>query len=475
MNELTLNDKLFSNRSLFKLIWPLLVEQILGVTLGIADVMMVATLGQAAVSGVSLVDSINILLFGLFSALGTGGAVVASQYLGRRQKNEASRTAVQLVYTMLIISAAFTVITLVFRKPILSLLFGSIEADVMNAALRYFEITMLALPGIALYGAAAALFRAERNSKISMLASLVINIVNISGNAICIFGLKWGVEGVAVPTLVSRLAAAALLVVLLYKGERKSDETENSSSEKECITIEELFRQKLDVVLIRKILQIGIPNGIENSIFQIGKILVLSLIATFGTSAIAANAVANTLASMEILPPAAINLAMLTVIGQCAGAGDNRQIMYYTKKLMVIAYASMIIWNIPLLLCAGKILDFYNLPQETTTLAWWIVMCHGVLGMIFWPMSFTLPNALRAVNDATFTMIVSMISMWTIRIGMSYVFKETQIFGLIPVMGWTVAYGTLGTWMAMVLDWGLRSACFIIRFAGGKWKGRKLI
>lgn len=458
---------MFSNRQLASLIWPLIIEQVLNVTVGIADVMMVATLGEYAVSGVSLVDSINVLLFGLFSALGTGGAVVASQYIGRQDYKMAEKTSVQLVYAMLCISTVITVFSILLKRPLLSCIFGKIEPDVMNASLKYFWITMLALPGIAVYTALAAIFRAQGNSRVSMYASVLINIINIGGNALCIFVFKMGVEGVAIPTTLSRCGAAVLLFSWMFK--KKDFKSQNT------ISIRGIFKEPFDASIVKKILQIGIPNGLENSIFQIGKILVLSLISTFGTSAIAANAAGNTLASIEILPPSAISLAMLTVVGQCVGAGDDSQAVRYTKKLMAIAYISMLLWNIPILLFCRNILSLYNLSAETTEIAWWLSMCHGLFGLVFWPISFTLPNALRAANDATFTMIVSIISMAAIRIGMSYVFKYTNIFGLTDFMGWSASYNVLGTWIAMALDWVFRSTFFIARFSSGKWKNRKLI
>lgn len=458
---------MFSNRQIAGLIWPLFIEQLLNITVGIADVIMVSNLGEAEVSGVSLVDSINILLFGLLTALGTGGAVVVSQYIGRRDTKKAENTAVQLIYTMLILSGAVTLLMIVFRQQVLSIVFGKVKPDVMTASLKYFWITMLALPGIAVYCGIAAIFRAQGNSRVSMYASILINIVNVGGNILCIYVLHMGVEGVAIPTTLSRFGAAALLTFLMLR--------EKPFNDQKPVSIRRLFKEPLDPGLINKILKIGIPNGLENSVFQIGKILVLSLVATFGTSAIAANAAGNSIASIEILPPQSVSIAMLTVVGQCIGSGDYEQVRYYTKKMMVIAYVAMLVWNIPLLISTRSILGFYNLSREGTDIAWWMAMTHGVIGILLWPMSFTLPNALRAANDATYTMIVSICSMFAIRIGMSYAFKYTEIFGLIPLLGWSSAYGAIGSWIAMCLDWVLRSGLFIGRLIGGKWKGRNLI
>jgi putative MATE family efflux protein len=458
---------LFSRRDLRALIFPLIVEQLLSILLGMADIVMVSALGETAVSGVSLVDSINVLLVEIFAALGTGGAVVAAQYIGRGEYNSASRTAKQLLYTILALSIIIMVPCLAFHHQFLSLVFGTIEPAVMDSALKYFMITLCALPAIALYSGCAALFRAQGNSAVSMVIAVLVNVINIGGNAVLLYGFHMGVEGVALPTLFSRTLAAVILLILLYRGKEYRG--------KRSISIKGILHIEIDWKMIRRILAIGVPNGIENSMFQIGKILVLSLIATYGTTAIAANAAGNTLASFEVLPGAAIGLAMLTVVGQCIGAKKPEQAVYYTKKLTAIAYVSMLALNIPLLACSYKLLTWYHLSPETTKLAWYMTMTHGLCCMIIWPLSFTLPNALRAANDAAYTMIVSMISMWMVRIGMSYVFKWTGILGIASALSWPVSFGALGVWFAMIIDWIVRSMCFVCRFARGKWKTKTLI
>ena len=430
---------------------------------------MVSHRGEEAVSGVSLVDQINVLLTQIFAALATGGAVVCSQYIGRGSKAMASKTARQLIYTISGIALALMLVGLPLRRPLLSLIFGQVAPGVMAASQRYFLITLFALPGIALYNASAALFRSQGNSAISMDIALLVNVINIGGNAILIYGLGWGVEGVAIPTLLSRTAAAIVLLAALYRGKSRR------GAEDRSISIRGIGHVQLDWHLIGRILKIGIPNGLENSTFQIGKILVLSLIATFGTQAIAANAAANTMTSFEVLPGNACALAMLTVVGQCCGAGDFKQASYYVKKLMLFAYAGFWLWNLPLLMLIGRIVAFYGMSEETTRLATSMAMLHGVVGLFFWPTSFTLPNALRAAGDVAYTMLVSMISMWTVRIGMSYVFKCTGIFGLPEAMGWPVSFGAMGVWFAMMLDWTARSIAFVVRFAQGHWRTKRVI
>ena len=460
-------NRLFSNHALWLLIWPLLIEQLLQITLGMADIIMVASLGEAAVSGVSLVDQINILLVQLFAALSTGGAVVCSQYIGSSHYKHAEKTAKQLLYTISAIALFLVCTGTVLHKPLLRLIFGKVEEDVMAASQRYFLITLLALPGIAVYNAAAAIFRAQGNSRISMLIALLVNIINIGGNAVCIYGLHWGVEGVAVPTLLSRTAAAVVLLVCLYRVK--------TGDKGKAISIKGISHIQIDFHLVGKILKLGIPNGLENSTFQIGKILVLSLISTYGTTAIAANAAANTMASFEVLPGNAVGLAMLTVVGQCIGARRTDQASYYTKKLMLLAYLGFWLLNIPLLLCSYRILCLYGMSEETTRLGWYMTLWHGIAGMLIWPLSFTLPNALRAAGDAAFTMVVSMVSMWTLRVGMSYVLTYTGIFGLVAYFGSPASFGAMCVWISMSIDWVLRSLLFVIRFARGRWKTKRVI
>ena len=445
-------NHLFTKKDIWSLVWPLMIEQLLAITLGIADIIMVATLGESAVSGVSLVDSIFIFINQLFAALATGGSVVCSQYIGKGSPELASKTAKQLLITVFVSAAVVAAIGFFSMNGLLSALFGNIEPDVMQNANTYFFWMLVGLPSVAVYNACAALFRAQRNSRISMFTGFVINVLNIGGNAIMLYGLHSGVEGVAIPTFIARTTAAVILLVLLYEPRRN-----------QIFSIKGIIRTKPDVYLIKKILQIGVPNGLENSMFQLGKILVITLVATFGTGAIAANAASNTISAFEVLPASSIGLAMLTVIGQCMGAKRPDEAVYYTKRMMAAAYISMAALNVPLLLSARWLIGIYGMSPETTELGWRMLMCHGLTGIIFWPASFTLPNALRAANDARYTMIVSLISMWTVRVGLSYVYANT--FGL----------GAFGVWVAMSTDWVFRGLFFVIRFKSGKWKNRQLV
>ncbi len=442
------SERLFSGEQLRRLILPLMVEQLLAVAVGIADSIMVSAVSEEAMAAVSLVDNINVLLIGLFSALATGGAVVAGQYLGHKNREKACEAGLQLLVFVTLIAAVVMGAIYVGRGWILGTVFGKIQPDVYSYADRYLMVVMASIPFLALYNCGAALFRVQGNSKVSMKTSLLMNGINVAGNALCVYGLHMSVEGVAIPTLVSRIVAAIVIVWLL-------------TDQKLTVCVRKPVHYRYQGKMVSRILQIGIPNGIENSMFQLGKIVLLSLISTFGTTAIAANAAANSLAAFEILPGQAIGLAMVTVVSQCVGAGDYEQVKYYTKKLMIYAIGSMIILNALIMLGLPWIMQMYHLSSQTAVVARKILILHGTCAMVIWPLSFTFPNALRAANDARYTMTVSILSMWFCRI----------VLGVI--MGKYLGMGVFGTWVAMIIDWVVRSIFFLLRFLRGKWMEQK--
>ena len=361
-----------------------------------------------------------------------------------------SRSAKQLVYATFGMAVAIGALVLVLNRHILRLVFGNVEPDVMQAAETYFWLSALSYPMLALYNAGAALFRSMGNSRISLFASLIMNVINIGGNALLIYGLNWGVAGAATATLASRTVAGLMMLLLL----RNRDNP---------IFLERLFHPEWNGGILKSILRVGVPNGLENGMFQIGKLLVAGLITTFGTSAIAANAICNNVGSMSNIPGSAIGLAMITVVGQCVGAKDYQQARHYTKTLLAAAYVSMGLLNIALFLLAPYLVGFYAMPQTTTDLALSVLQVNCVVTVLIWPSSFTLPNALRAAGDARFTMVTSMVSMWVFRIGMSY------------VLGAWLGMGLFGVWTAMQIDWAVRSLVFGVRFLGHKWEKARVL
>ena len=444
-------NPLFTRQALVALLLPLIAEQALSVTIGLADTLMVSSVGEAAVSGVSLVDSFNTLMIQVMSALATGGAVVTSQYIGHREPKNAKAAAAQILFVLASFSLVVAAVVVVGRHAILRGIFGSIDADVMRYAETYFLLSALSYPFIGLYNAGAALFRAQGNSKISMLSSLVMNVINIGGNAVLIFGFGMGVLGAALASLVSRAVSCLVVLYLLQKPA--------------CpLRVDGLRALAPDGGLIRRILRVGIPAGIENGMFQIGKLSVSSLTSTLGTAAIAANAVANTASTFLNIPANAVGMAALTVVGQCLGAGEKEQAVYYSRRLLLTAYCGAWVMNLSAFLFANRfVISLFNLSPEAQTMALQVMVWFNFVSLFFWPSSFTLPNILRAAGDARFTMAVSILSMWVFRVGFCYVM----------VLGF---HGRLlSIWMGMFLDWVFRSLCFFVRFARGRWMEQSVI
>ena len=397
-----------------------------------------------------MVDNIMVLLINIFAALATGGAVVAGQYLGQKREKDACIAAKQLIWFIFLCSVGITAIVYLGRNFILHSVFGAIDADVMSSANTYLMIVTASIPLIALYNGGAAIFRAMGNSKVSMQVSIVMNVINVAGNAILIYGFHRGTEGVAIPTLVSRMVAAILILGLLCNQTR-------------VLHLEKTLRYHLNGSMVKRILNIGVPNGLENSMFQLGKILVLSLVSTFGTSAIAANAVSNAVALFQILPGMAISLAVTTVISRCVGAGDYEQAKYYTRKLLKITYCCMAVTVALIFAVLPLIMKVYNLSAGTSAESEKILLFHGCSAILVWPIAFNLPAVFRASGDVRYSMITSIVSMWIFRIAFSY------------ILGKYMGIGVFGVWIAMIIDWCFRAILFVYRYFSGKWQGRSAV
>ena len=434
----------FTKADLRRLIVPLVIEQLLAITVGLSDSLMVSQVGEAAISAVSLVDTVNVLLVNAFASLATGGAVITGQYLGRREVGKAGHSAQQLLLFMAEVSLAVMVLFYLGKGFVLNVVFGQVEADVAAYANTYYMIVEASIPFLALYSAGAALFRVMGNSGTSMWVSTAMNAINVVGNGLLIFVFHRGVEGVAIPTLVSRIFAAAAMLVLLRRPNLP--------------ILVERFTFRHDRFVVKNILHFGVPNGIEGSMFQLGKILLLSTVSVLGTASVAANAIGNTLASFQVVPGTALGLAIVTVVSRCVGASEYDRARYYTKKMMRTAYLYTVLVIALILACLPLILKLYNVSDQAREWATQILWMHGLCGILIWPLAFTLPQALRAAGDTRFTMVASTVSMWTLRVGLGV------------LLGRYWGFGVLGIWMAMFADWALRAALFVPRFHGHKWE-----
>lgn len=429
---------LFSNRGLFRLLWPLVIEQLLSVLVGVVDIFMVACVGEATVSGVALVDSVNYLFIQVLFALTAGGTVVCAQFVGARDYESAGKSGAQLA---LVSTLSMLVVALVFflaGSQILAAIFGTVESDVMENALIYLYFTVASLPFMALFYSAASVFRAKGETRLSMLAALFMNVINVIGNAICIFGLHMGVMGVALPTLLSRIAASILMVWLL---QRPSND----------IRIRGFDQLKPDSVILRKILSIGLPNGVESGLFNVGKVLLQSLVSTLGTSSIAAYAVATSLCTFFYIPGNALGAGMTTVVGQCYGAREPLQAINYVKKFLALNYAMLAVICAVMIAGVQVWVGFYNLSPNAAELAVGLVVAHSI-AMAIWPTAFLFPYYYRAVGKAVFTMVVAVATMAVLRVGLAYLFVAGMGMNLLWV------------WYAMFVDWFARTVIYLIAF-----------
>ena len=461
--------EMFSRQQLKALLVPLLIEQLLVVLVGMADVLMVATLGETAVSGVALVDSINNLILQVLFAMAAGGTVVCSQLLGAGRKDEAGRAGGQLFSITTIALVLIMILCLLGCRPILQTLFGKIEADVMADAMIYFRLTAMSFPFLAIYHSAAAMFRAQGNTKSSMNMSLLMNVINIAGNAICIFGLHMGVEGVGIPTLLSRMIAAVGIVTLLQKPGRddrsmiektetirrvgKTSFADGAERRDNAGTGNELRIPSLTALipngkLIKRILSIGIPNSVESAVFQFGKLTLQSLVSSLGTSSIAAFAVASNLVTYLYLPGNALGAGMLTIVGRCYGAGEYEQARSYAKRLVRINYMMLAVLCTVLIAGSSFWVGCYQLTGQSAELARGLLISHSV-AMILWPIGFLYPYYFRAIGKAAFTMVVAISTMWTFRIGLAFLF--IKVFHM----------NVLGIWYAMFVDWIARVIIYL--------------
>ncbi len=440
----------FSNKKIILILLPLIIEQFLGVAVGMIDTIMVSSVGESAVSGISLVDSINFLLIVIFTSLASGGYVLISQGLGQKNSERASNYSVQMLFLIIIISTFVSIISLIFNNQILNLMFSDVEKDVMDNAIAYFYLTALSFPFLAIQSGCSAMFRSMGKTKITLFVVIMINVLNVIGNAVFVLVLGLGAAGAGLSTLIVRVIGATVLFVMCF----------NKNYE---VHLSNVFKWRFDFVIIKNMLNISLPMTIDGTIFHVGKILLQSLIVTFGTSAIAANAVGNSLASFACIPGNAISVVLIMVVGQLIGAKEYEKVKIYTRKLVIWAMGAMGIVNVIIVILINPIISAYNLTPEGNKIAYGIILMHCVASTIFWPTSFTLPNALRASNDAKYTMFISIISMWVFRVGFSYIL--CLYFG----------FGVAGVWIAMFIDWIFRGICFIYRFRSNAWRDHSIL
>ena len=449
-SKIDYGNLLFPRRALWMLLIPLIIEQMLNSLMGMVDTLMVSRVGAEAISAVSLVDSINNLVLQVFAAMAAGAAIICSQYLGRKDEKGCNDAAKQIVLTVVVISSVIMIIGVGFRKPLLYLIFGSVEEAVMTNAQMYFLITALSYPFIALFQAGAAFYRACGNSKFTMKTALIANVANIVGNTLFIFVLQMGAAGAAVSTLISR----ALCAFVVFYALRKPGY---------AIQLKNYFSIRPDLNLIVKILAIGVPSGIENGMFQFGKLAIQSTVSSLGTAAIAAQAMTIIFENVNGMAAVGIGIGLMTVVGQSIGAGRQEEAKYYIVKLAGYAEIAMIISCILVYIAARPVTVLAGMSEESTALCMQMILAITIVKPLLWVPSFTPPNGLRAAGDVRFSMITATLTMWLCRVALSIFLMRV------------VKTGPIGVWYGMFADWGVRGVIFTIRFVRGKWLRFKVI
>lgn len=441
---------MFSNKELRRLLTPLIVEQLLNSLMGTADSMMVSNVGSAAISAVSLVDAINILVIQAFYALAAGGTIICSQYIGQGDRENANEAARQLTFIVAAISSAVMIFCLALRRPLLSLIFGSVEPDVMEAANIYFFYTALSFPFIALYDAGSSIYRAQGNTRLPMAIAVVSNCLNIAGNAVLIWGFHLGVAGAALATLFSRVLSAA--AVLIFLRERSK-----------FLVVRDYLKIRPDGRRIKRILALGIPNGIENAMFQFGKLAIQSTVSTMGTAAIAAQAMTNIMENLNGIAGMGIGIGMMTVVGQCLGAGRKDEASYYIKKLTILAEAAVTASCILVYLAAEPVTGLAGMEKESAQLCLYMIGWITVIKPIVWSLSFVPAYGMRAAGDVRFSMVLSCVTMWACRVSLCIYLCHA------------FSMGPMAVWIGMFADWTIRAGAFTWRFASKRWLRHKVV
>ena len=449
-------ELIFDRRTIAKIIVPMFIQQVLAITVGMVDSMMVSHAGEAAVSGVSLVNTLDNMLIVFFTALVSGGSVVVAQTLGTQNNKEVTEVAKQLLYATTAVAILLTTVVMILRRPILGLLFGDVEADVMQSALDYFTFVAISFPLLAITESTGACFRSSGNTLITLCVSFAINIMNVCGNAILIFGFDMGAKGAALATTFARFGGAIILIILIH-------------NQKYPVHIERLFRYKPDFKTVRRILNIGVPNGTENAMFTFGRLLTQTLISLFPTTVIAANSVALSIANYQYAVNGAFSACVVPIVGRCIGAKKEDQAKYYSGLLLTFEYIMLALVIVITMIFLKPLLSTYNITAEGKAIATELLVFHSIVAILIYPLAFMLPSTFRAAGDARFSMVVSMISMWCIRVASAYVLalNTVSVFGLFTLPG--LGLGIWGVWIAMSGDWILRATVYAVRYFSGKW------
>lgn len=456
-------ELIFSRKDIIKITIPTFFQQVFEFMIGMINTIMVSSAGEAAVSGVSLVNTLDNVLIVFFSALVTGGSVVVAQVLGTKNTKNISEVAKQLIYSAVIVATVLTVVVLTFKAPILNMLFGDAEADVIDNGMKYFSIVALSFPLLAINLATGACFRSSGNSTIPLVLSIIMNMVVIACNMIFVISLGMGATGTAIAIFIARLSVTVVYLFLIHR-------------KKYPVHVERILHYRPNFKIIKNILHIGVPNGIETTLFQFGRLLTQTLVAMLGTTVIAANAVALNVSQFQYSVNTAFISCIIPIVGRCIGAKKVDQAKYYSRSLLLLEFAVMAVVSLGIYVFIDPLMTLYNITPSGIELSKQLIITHLIVALAIYPFGFLTPAIFRAAADVRFTMVMSLVSMWLLRVALAYVLalETVSVFGMFTISG--LGLGIWGVWIGMFADWAFRAVVYMIRYLTGRWlKVRQLI
>lgn len=437
-------------KQIIAIIIPIFVDQAFIVLMGLLNTAMISSSGVASVSAVSMVDSLNIFLINVFVAVATGGTVIVAQYKGSGNTEMVGKAASQAIMAVAIISVTLAVLIIAVHTPVLNLLFGKAEADVFELARLYLIGSCISYPFIAIFQAVVGALRGVAETKASLGLSFMMNLSYMLLNVLFITVLHMGVMGLVISVIIARVFGMVLALGYLVKYNQ---------------TLRFKLRNLLqsNFALLKKIMFIGVPFAAEQMFFNGGKLLTQTFIVQFGTFALTANAIAGSIVLVYQLGGSSLSIAVVTVVGQCIGRRNIEDARKFIKSFLLLSTAFFIVASVILLPMFPLMVKLFSPPAEIVHDIFMLVLISVIAQPFLWSTSFVLPSALRAAGDSNFTSISSLLSMWLFRIILGY------------ILGVTLGFGIEGVWIAMCLEWGVRSLIFMLRFRGSKWYSRKLV
>lgn len=437
-------------KQIFSLIIPIFIDSAFIVLISILNTAMISSSGVAAVSAVSVVDSLNIFIVSVFIAIATGGTVIVAQYFGGRNPEQASRAASQAISAIAVISISLCILIILFHSQLLQLLFGSADADVLANAKLFLIGSSISYPFFAIYQSIVGVLRGVSETKACLFLSVILNLTYFVLNILFITVMDLGVLGLAISYIVARVLGASIAVFYLFK----MCHTLN-------VKLKDVFKPQL--ALLKKIMFIGLPFAAEQLFFNGGKLLTQTFIVQLGTLSITVNAISNSLSLLFQVGGSTLSVAIVTVVGQCIGRREIDDARKFIRSFLWLSCAFFVVITAVLLAIFPSLVGLYNPPSEIVPDIFQLIIIISVAQPLFWSLSFILPSAMRAAGDSTFISIVSLLTMWLFRVILGY------------ILGITLQFGLVGVWIAMVAEWGIRGAVFYMRFRGDKWYRHKLV